>query len=138
MALAERKLSRVAPRKEPIIAADTVVVLGDERLEKPKDNSDAVRMLQILSGRRHQVTTGFCVQRGSLRRTGAVTTEVTFRRLSLEEIKKYVDSGDPLDKAGAYAIQGGGGAFVDTIVGSYTNVVGLPLPEVLAALELLA
>lgn len=137
MALAERKLLAVPTRAEPMVAADTLVCLGDDRLEKPKDAADATRMLNVLSGRRHQVITGYCVQRGSLRRTAAVSTEVTFRRLSLEEIKRYVDTGEPFDKAGAYAIQGLGGAFVDRISGSYTNVVGLPLAEVLAALELL-
>ncbi len=137
LALAERKLAAVPPQKEPMIAADTIVVLGDQRLEKPADAADAQRMLATLSGRRHQVVTGFCVQRGNLRRSGAATTNVTFRRLSREEIERYVASGEPFDKAGAYAIQGEGGGFVDRVDGSYTNVVGLPLPEVLAALELL-
>jgi septum formation protein len=138
MALAERKLSAVPPRREPMIAADTLVILGDQRLEKPRDAADAVRMLSTLAGRRHQVVTGYCIQRGNLRRTGAVTTDVTFRRLSREEIERYVASGEPFDKAGAYAIQGEGGAFVDRVDGSYTNIVGLPLPEVISALELLA
>jgi len=138
IAVAQRKLDAVVEPTELVVAADTSVVLGAERLEKPKDAADAARMLRALSGREHQVITGFCVRRGRARQAGAVTTLVSFRALSHAEIDRYVASHEPLDKAGAYGIQGQGGALVDRVQGSYTNVVGLPLAEVLAAIEALA
>ncbi len=135
VALARRKLLAVGAGPEPVIAADTIVVLGEERLEKPKDAADARRMLGSLSGKQHVVVTGFAVhgRRGEAAR--AVSTSVSFRRLSSAEIERYVQSGEPFDKAGAYAIQGLGSSLVDRVEGSYTNVVGLPLAEVLRALE---
>lgn len=95
-------------------------------------------MLRRLSGRRHRVVTGFVVARGAARRAEAVSTRVWFRDLSDAEIDAYLATGEPYDKAGSYAIQGIAGAFIDRIEGSYTNVVGLPLPEVLAAVEALS
>jgi septum formation protein len=135
-ALARRKADAVqVDADELVVAADTCVVLDGGLLEKPRDADDARRMLRALAGRTHEVITGFCVRRGGKHREGAVHTRVGFRSLSHEEIERYLDSGEPFDKAGAYGIQGAGGALVDKIDGSYTNVVGLPLSEVLAAIE---
>ncbi len=117
-----------------VLAADTVVHQGERTLGKPVDADEAIGMLAELSGKWHQVTTGFCVRLGDLERAGVVTTRVRFRLLSPAAIAGYVASGEPLDKAGAYGIQGLGGALVTEIEGSYTNVVGLPLVEVFAAL----
>ena len=112
-----------------IIAADTVVVLDNAVLGKPVDRNDAIRMLTLLSGNVHRVITGLCVMdadtRKSMQRTA--TTKVWFRRLSAEEINAYADSGESLDKAGSYGIQGKGALLVDRIEGCYFNVVGLPL-----------
>lgn len=137
VALARLKLDAVGEADRPIIAADTVVRLDHERLGKPRDAAEATRMLRALSGREHLVTTGYCVRSGTRERAGAVTTHVVFRSLSLVEIERYIASGEPFDKAGSYAIQGLAGAFVDRISGSYTNVVGLPLAEVIDAVEAL-
>jgi len=120
---------------EVVVAADTAVVLDGEALGKPRDVEDAALMLARLSGRAHEVLTGFCVRQGRERLAAVVKTEVSFRPLSQAEIFGYVSSGEPLDKAGAYGIQGLGGALVDRVEGSYTNVVGLPLAEVLAAIR---
>jgi len=114
-----------------IIAADTIVVLDGRILGKPVDADDAVATLHALSGKPHTVITGVCV----MRRTGAdvsikgdaVRTAVSFRSLSEAEIHHYVASGEPMDKAGSYAIQGGAAGMVDHIDGSYSNVVGLPM-----------
>jgi septum formation protein len=138
MALARRKVEVISAPGDLVVGADTLVVLGDDRLEKPADADDAVRMLRRLAGRQHRVVTGWCVRRDGRERVGAVTTRVTFRRLGDAEIARYVGGGESLDKAGAYGIQGGGGALVDRVEGSYTNVVGLPLAEVLGAIEALA
>lgn len=137
VALARRKVAVIPAPGETVVGADTLVVLEDDRLEKPMDGEDAARMLRRLAGRQHRVVTGWCVRRDGRERVGAVTTRVTFRRLSDPEIDRYVASGEPLDKAGAYGIQGQGGALVERVEGSYTNVVGLPLAEVLAAIEAL-
>ncbi|MEK6711172.1 MAG: nucleoside triphosphate pyrophosphatase [Nitrospinota bacterium] len=117
-----------------VLAADTVVVLGGEVLGKPAGAAGARRMLGRLSGRSHEVLTGYALVNGERRRTGCVRTLVSFRRLDADAIARYVETGEPLDKAGAYAIQGMGGSLVDRVEGSYTNVVGLPVPEVLGAL----
>ncbi len=115
---------------ELILAADTVVVLDGELLGKPADPDDAARMLGRLAGRVHQVLTGVAVLDPGLREEayGVETSEVRIARLSPAEIDWYVATGEPLDKAGAYAIQGLGALFVETVAGNYTNVVGLPLP----------
>lgn len=112
-----------------IIAADTIVAIGDLILGKPKDKDDAYTMLKSLSGKVHNVYTGVTVLdvRSKKIISEAVCTKVKFSHLSDEEILSYVDSGDPLDKAGAYGIQGRGGVFVERIEGCYYNVVGLPL-----------
>lgn len=115
-----------------VLAADTVVCCEGEILGKPKDHRDAVRMLQLLSGRTHEVSTGVVLRRESTgqERCEVVTTRVTFRRLSREEILGYVATGEPFDKAGAYGIQGYGALLVEGIEGCYSNVVGLPLARV--------
>jgi septum formation protein len=138
-ALARRKADAVPVKDDDIVvAADTCVVLDGVLLEKPADRADARRMLAALAGRTHEVVTGYCVRKDGRHREGAVHTKVSFRALSQGEIERYVDSGEPFDKAGGYGIQGAGGALVDHVDGSYTNVVGLPLAEVLAAIEAVA
>jgi len=118
------------------VGSDTVVVCAERILGKPRDAGEAAEMLRLLSGRRHQVYTGYAVfDRGQQRlRSGAAVTEVTFRALTEVEIAGYIASGEPLDKAGAYAIQGLGAALVRRIEGSYSNVVGLPQCEILEVL----
>ncbi|MEE9256435.1 MAG: Maf family protein [bacterium] len=117
-----------------VLGADTVVVLEGEEMGKPVSPGDARRMLVRLSGRKHQVVTGFALAFEGNIKTFAVRTEVRFRMLEDAVIDRYIASGEPMDKAGAYAIQGAGGSLIDSVRGSYTNVVGLPLPEVLSAL----
>ncbi len=109
-----------------VLAADTVVYAADQVLGKPRDLKDACRMLRLISGRVHQVYTGVCVASGETLIEGTAVTDVRFSSLSEEEIAFYCASGEPLGKAGAYAIQGLGGMFVEEISGSYSNVVGLP------------
>jgi septum formation protein len=121
---------------EWILGADTVVVIDGEILGKPRDGEDARRMLRMLSGRRHQVITAVVlVGPGAAEDEVAVRSDVEFRALGEEEIESYAASGEPLDKAGAYAIQGGASGFVRSVAGSYSNVVGLPLDEVRKLLE---
>lgn len=113
--------------KVPVIAADTVVVLDGKILGKPRDAADAVRMLTELSGRTHKVLTGVAVSFDGRQLAEVCNTEVIFRTLTAAEIADYVATGEPLDKAGAYGIQGRGAVFVEKINGCYNNVVGLPL-----------
>jgi len=112
-----------------VIAADTTVLLGDELLEKPADANDAKRMLATIAGKTHIVYTGVTLQNAATgwRDTRVAETEVRMLPLDERDIAWYVSTGEPLDKAGAYAAQGIGGVFIDSIHGSYTNVVGLPL-----------
>lgn len=110
-----------------VIAADTIVVCDGVILGKPRDEADAVRMLTMLSGRTHQVMTGVTVQQGNSSISHTEVTDVTFRSLAVWEIEGYVRSGEPMDKAGAYGIQGGAALFVEGIRGDYFNVVGLPV-----------
>ena len=123
-----------------VIGADTIVVLDDHILEKPVDILNARRMLTVLSGRCHKVITGVCVI-GAAPASGrhtvefSVSTDVEFKTLSDDEIDAYIASGEPMDKAGAYAIQGVGAYMIRRISGSYTNVVGLPLSELVEVLE---
>ena len=112
----------------PVLAADTAVVLGDIIMGKPKDQVDAVAMLSQLSGKTHQVYSAISL-RGYEHNQAVSITEVTFRHLTRQEILAYWLTGEPLDKAGSYAIQGRGGMFVESIVGSFSGVVGLPLFE---------
>ena len=137
--LAVEKAAEVARREEGdfFVGADTIVLYDGEIMGKPRDNADAVRMLRKLSGVAHEVITGYAVvERGGARRVSrAVSTRVFFKELTAAEIDAYVATGCPLDKAGAYAIQGGAAYMVERIEGSYTNVVGLPLCEVVSALR---
>ena len=110
-----------------IIAADTIVVCEGKVLGKPRDAAEAVEMLQLLSGRDHQVMTGCTVLRGQRAETFTEVTDLHFRSLSQKEIENYVASGEPMDKAGSYGIQGYGGLLVSGIQGDYSNVVGLPV-----------
>jgi|SRR5208283_944030 len=113
-----------------MLGADTVVVVDEHLLEKPRDEHDAARMLRLLSARTHQVITGVCVVAPEFERSEAEITQVTFSPLSEDEIAYYVRTGEPMDKAGAYAIQGIASRWVERIEGCYFNVVGLPLPRV--------
>ncbi len=113
-----------------VLGADTVVVVDQHLLEKPKDQADAARMLRLLSGRTHQVITGVCLVTSGFERTEAEITQVVFSALSEPELAAYVDGGEPRDKAGAYAIQGMASRWVERIEGCYFNVVGLPVPRV--------
>jgi len=135
-ALALDKARRVAARRPGavVIGADTVVVLRGRRLGKPASAEEARAMLRRLHGRRHEVWTGIAVVRDGDQRTGAEVTAVHFARLGEDEIAAYVRSGEPLDKAGAYGIQGLAGQFVRRIEGDYTTVVGLPLARLRALL----
>ncbi len=138
-ALAERKARDVlpaAPEDALVIGADTVVALDDVILGKPRDAEDAAAMLRALSGRTHQVYTGVCV----IGKDGAADvftecTDVTFQTLSEEEIAAYVASGEPMDKAGAYGIQGPFCRHVESIRGDYCNVVGLPVAHLYRVLR---
>ena len=138
--LAEGKARAAAEREESgrfFIGADTIVVLDGQIMGKPQDDADALRMLTNLSGREHEVVPAYsvldkisdtCIKR-------AVNTKVIFKQLAEKEIQDYVKTGCPLDKAGAYAIQGGAAHFVREISGSYTNVVGLPTCELVETLQ---
>lgn len=119
-----------------ILGADTIVVIGSRVLGKPVNRTDAQRMLSLLSGKEHQVITGFCILNpaGVIAHSESVTTTVRFKPLSEEEIAGYIRTGEPFGKAGAYAIQGVGAFMVESISGSYTNVVGLPMCALVKAL----
>ena len=110
-----------------IIAADTMVFLDGLRLGKPRDEEDAFDMLSALSGRTHQVCTGVTLCQGALAETRCESTAVTFRPMSKKDIRSYIRTGDPMDKAGAYGVQGKAALFVSRIEGDYFNVMGLPL-----------
>ena len=121
-----------------VISADTIVVgMDGEVLGKPKDKEEAFDMLRSLSGVTHKVYTGYCVMRLDDGKTvcESVSTEVTFRKLSDERIERYIDTGEPMDKAGAYGIQELGALLVEKINGDYFNVVGLPVGELAKTLE---
>jgi len=136
--LAERKALGVeAAPDEIVLGADTTVVVGSAMLGKPADDREARRMLLQLSGRRHQVLTGICLRRGGQVIRDWAATQVWFSALSRPEIREYVASGEPLDKAGAYAIQGLASRFVERIEGCYFNVVGLPVALVYHHLQVL-
>jgi septum formation protein len=117
------------------VGADTVVVVDGEVLGKPADPADAARMLRRLSGRTHLVVTGTAVADGGDVGSIVTTTEVTFAALAEADVERYVATGEPLDKAGAYGIQGLGGAFVTELRGSYHNVVGLPVAQLASLLS---
>lgn len=120
-------IARNAAADDIVIAADTVVVIDGAELGKPRDAQDAARMLRLLSGRTHEVVTVMTVCRGEDVKTQTVVTKVTFRDLSGTEIAAYIRTGEPMDKAGSYGIQGYGAMFVERIEGDYFAVMGLPL-----------
>lgn len=128
--LAKQK-GRAVPRNagEIVLSADTVVALDGRILGKPADRAAAVQMLRMLSGRTHSVFTGVCLADGEREILFHEKTDVTFFSLTDAEIQNYIDSGEPMDKAGAYGIQGRGALFVEKIHGDYLNVVGLPLAK---------
>jgi len=129
VALLSRKKAEAARETldEVVIGADTIVVVDGKILGKPADATDAFRMLRQLSGRRHQVMTGVTVLLGGQCVSVTEVTEVSFRPLTDGEIRRYIATGEPMDKAGSYGIQTGGALFVDGINGDYYNVVGLPV-----------
>ncbi len=134
--LAEEKAAAVpAAPDEIVLGADTTVVIDGVMLGKPADEADARRMLSLLAGRRHEVMTGICLKRGEERVCDTAVTEVWFGAMTEDEIARYAASGEPLDKAGAYAIQGLASKYVDKIHGCYFNVVGLPIAMVYAHLR---
>ena len=112
-----------------IITADTMVFLGNDRLGKPRDEEDALRMLRALSGRAHTVCTGVSVRRGAQEERFAVSTRVFFRPMTDDEIRAYIKTGEPMDKAGAYGVQSRGALFVERIDGDFFNVMGLPVEQ---------
>lgn len=124
-------------REGLVIGADTVVVIDGGQLGKPKDKDDAGRMLRLLSGKTHTVITGLAVIDAGTSdvKTTIVRTSVRFKSLSEEDIVVYIGTGDPMDKAGAYGIQGRAAAFIEGIEGCYSNVVGLPLSEMMDILK---
>jgi septum formation protein len=134
--LAVEKASAItAADDEVVLGADTTVVIDGEILAKPVDAADARRMLTLLSGRRHDVLTGICLRRGAQIVRDCAATGVVFAPLSQKEIEDYVASGEPMDKAGAYAIQGLACKFVERIEGDYFNVMGLPISLVFRHLK---
>ena len=129
VARVSRLKAEAIPRSDDdvVIAADTIVVCDGKVLGKPTDESDAFRMLRMLSGKDHQVMTGLTVLRGNSARVCTEVTDIHFRELSDREIENYIRTGEPMDKAGSYGIQGGAALFAEKIVGDYFNVVGLPV-----------
>ena len=116
-----------ANAEDVVIAADTIVVCDGKTLGKPHSEEEAAGMLRLLSGRDHQVMTGMTVLRGNTHRSITEVTDIHFRALSENEIARYVASGEPMDNAGAYGIQGGAALFAEKMVGDYYNVMGLPV-----------
>ena len=138
--VAREKALNVAASATPgslVLGADTVVVIHNQVLGKPLGRYDAERMLRLLSGLTHRVVTGLCLVRApdSIQAIKHETTSVTFRELDDDEIRSYLQSGEPMDKAGAYAIQGLASRFISRISGCYFNVVGLPIPLVYEILK---
>jgi septum formation protein len=132
--IAAAKAAEVAADGVLVLAADTVVAAGRRILGKPGDEAEAARFLGLLSGRRHRVTTAVVLRRGERQWMRRVETVVRMKRLAAREMSAYLASGEWRGKAGGYAIQGIGAAFIPAINGSYTNVVGLPLTETAALL----
>ena len=125
-------------QEDVVIAADTIVVCQGRVLGKPRDPEDAKAMLRLLSGRDHQVMTGMTVLRGGKALTCTEVTDIHFRVLSEKEIEGYVASGEPMDKAGSYGIQGGAALFAEKMVGDYYNVMGLPVCKLWQLLQTIA
>ena len=124
-----REKALAVPREpeDVVVAADTIVVCDGIVLGKPRDEAQAIEMLSLLSGRAHQVMTGCTVLRGQKDETFTEVTDIHFRPLSPDEIRRYVATGEPMDKAGAYGIQGGAALFCQRMEGDYYNVMGLPV-----------
>jgi len=120
-------VSRLCDDSDIIIAADTLVYIDGQPLAKPEDTEDAARMLRMLSGRPHTVYTGVAIIKGDVRVTASEKTDVYFRTMTENEILAYIDTGEPMDKAGAYGAQGRGSVFVERVEGEFFNVMGLPL-----------
>lgn len=137
LARAKAEAVPVAPG-DMVLGADTVVVAGHHVLEKPVDAADATQMLRLLSGREHYVITGVCLRSSEAELVETVTTGVHFLELTAAEIDAYVASGEPMDKAGGYAIQGLASKFIHRIEGCYFNVVGLPVSLVYRLIKTLA
>jgi septum formation protein len=135
--LAREKASAIAQRDPALITigADTIVVVDRKILGKPVDKADAARMLRLLSGREHTVITAVAVARGKELRSGIEQVRVKFRRLGEDEIDAYIETGEPMDKAGAYGIQGFGATIVERVEGDYFAVMGLPLVRLVALLR---
>ncbi len=133
-----KALAVARERDDVVIAADTIVVCEGKVLGKPKDEADAVATLRLLSGRDHQVMTGCTVLCGDKCESFTEVTDLHFRELSGKEIARYVASGEPMDKAGSYGIQGGAALFCTHMVGDYYNVMGLPVCALGLALKRLA
>jgi septum formation protein len=127
--LAARYMGRRALPARPVLAADTTVVCDGRIIGKPTDREDAYRILKMLSGRQHEVITGVAVATPDRVQHAVSQSKVWFRALSEDEIRRYVATGEPLDKAGAYAIQGRAAAFATRLEGSYSGIMGLPLSE---------
>ena len=140
VACISRKKAEAACREpeDIVIAADTIVVCSGQILGKPKDAQDAYRMLKLLSGRDHQVMTGMTVLQGGKAVTCTEVTDIHFRELTDREIWRYIDTKEPMDKAGAYGIQGGAALFAEKMVGDYYNVMGLPVCRLGMILKTLA
>ncbi|MEE1137815.1 MAG: Maf family protein [Acutalibacteraceae bacterium] len=134
---AEKKALAVAEshKDSVVIGADTIVVAGEKILGKPTDKADARRMLSMLSGVEHKVITGVCLACGDKKITFAQVSKVKFYDLTDDEINAYVETGEPMDKAGAYGIQGKGCVLVEKIEGDYFNIVGLPVARVMKELN---
>ncbi len=130
-----KALATHAGAEDVVVAADTIVVCDGEILGKPHSPEEACRMLTMLSGRSHQVMTGMTVMRGSCIESCTEITEVYFRQISQKEILRYVASGEPMDKAGAYGIQGGAALFAEKLHGDYYNVMGLPVCRLVQMIE---
>lgn len=131
----EKALSKTSPNR-PILAADTIVFIGDRVFDKPRNQAESISWLKDLSGQTHSVVTAFCLaENGNVLCLSSVLSRVTFRRLTERELKNYAATGEGLDKAGAYGLQGDGGFLIETIEGSHTNVIGLPMTEVLGVLN---
>ena len=120
-----------------VIGVDTFIVFGDKVLGKPHTKEKAKETLQMLSGKKHSVITGFTIIEKSVNKSisNAIETKVYFRNLDEKEIDEYINTGEPLDKGGAYAIQGLGGKLVEKIEGDYSNIIGLPISDLLEALK---
>ena len=129
VARVSRMKAQAVARKpgDVVIAADTIVVCGGKVLGKPRNEEDAFRILSLLSGRDHEVMTGMTVLRGDEIVTHTEVTKIHFRQLHPDEIRAYIATGEPMDKAGAYGIQGGAALFADQMEGDYYNVMGLPV-----------